>query len=453
MPEHPLTRRGRRILIAVAGFVFLALVAATWYIHDRVANPVLLAYWWVGNGTLFYCLYAFTRDSRFEHLPMAAGRIVAIVPAHERDHDDLRACIWSILDQRGVVVDEVHVVDDGSVHRPVDPFPHPRVRWHRTGNGGRQAAQAYVLDRLDPHDWDFVLTADGDCVLDERAIEHQLRALSRPRIVATTAMVAVRNVHQNLLTRVADLNIGTRVMRRVSRARKSPTAMLTVTSGAVTIYRAGTLFEQKRRYLAAKATGDGCYDAGVPDLEGEVVRVHEAIVWTREPADALVAYRQRRRSATASWRRLAPALTGPHRSGDPLARLILLLQLAAGPLTLGFVIFTLVESACRDTLRLLPIVPYVALYLLVRYAMTGLYLVERPGLDSARKVWTWILLTPVEAVYHLLFSVPIKYIALLQLRGFDRTVTAEPSKVYYSGYLTGAGASPAPAAGLGEGHE
>ncbi|WP_250009573.1 glycosyltransferase [Actinoplanes sp. M2I2] len=451
MPENPLTRRGRRLLVAVAGILFLALVAATWYAYGKGADPVLLTYCWVGSGTLIHFLYAITRDRRFEHLPVAAGRMVAVVPAYEQDHDDLRACIWSILNQRGVVVDEVHVVDDGSIHRPVDPFPHPRVRWHRTGNGGKQAAQIYVLDRLDPHDWDFVLTADGDCVLDEQAIEHQLRAFSRPGIVATTAMVAVRNAEDNLLTRVVDLHNGTRVMRRVSRARRSPTALATVTSGALTICRADTLFEQKRRWIAAKAIGQHHGDAAFADLDGDVVRVHEAIVWTRVPTDVVATYRQRRRSATAAWRRIAPA---PARARLPrnVGRLMLILRLAFGPPALGSAVIITAEVARRDALRLLPVVAYAVLYLLVRYAMTGLHLIQRPGPGNAR-IRTWILLTPVEAAYHLAFSVPIKYLALLRFREVDRTASADPSKVYYSGYLIGAGTSPTPASGLGDGHE
>src|SRR4051812_42046110 len=116
--------------------------------HGSVTDPVVLAYWWIGNAALLYRMVAVVKGRRRGQLPPATGRIVAIVPAYEQDPDDLRACVWSVLNQRGVVVDEVHVVDDGSIHRPVQPFPHPRVRWHRTEYGGRCAAHAYVLDRL-----------------------------------------------------------------------------------------------------------------------------------------------------------------------------------------------------------------------------------------------------------------------------------------------------------------
>lgn len=445
-PENPRSRRGRLIYVSIAGLVVLALVAATWCVHRRVTDPVLLVYWWIGNGAVLFWTYAFFKGRRFPHLPMATGRIVAIVVAHEQDADDLRACIWSILGQRALLVDEVHVVDDGSVDRPVQPFAHPRVRWHRKKSRGKGAAQVYVLDRLEPGDWDFVLTVDGGCTLDERAIEHQLRAFSQPQVTATTGMVIVRNARQNLLTRIADVNIGTSYVKR--RVSPSLPGALKIMSGAPALYRADILFRHKRRYLAAGDHGDDRFLAMYAALEGKVVGVDESIGWTRTPADLESAARQLLRWSRSWWCLIPLALTGVNRPPGMLSRLFVLCQLVVGPLATGYALIAIAVGASRGTLPLPTIVLWAALYLLVRYATTGLYLVERPETSRRGKLWTWFLLTPAEAAWNLLFVAPIKYAALLRLgwrgwqgwrddrrTGLSAAASAEAGTVYYSGYL------------------
>ena len=442
-PENPHARHGRLLYVSITGIVVLALLAATWCVYWLVTDPVLLAYWWTGNSTLLFCMYAFFNGRRFLHLPVAAGRIVAIVAAYEQDAGDLHACVWSILNQRGVVVDEVHVVDDGSIDRPVQPFSHPRVRWHRKKNGGKRAAQVYVLDRLEPGDWDFVLTIDGDCVLDERAMEHQLRAFSRPQVTATTGMVIVRNARQNLLTRIADVNIGTSCVRR--RASSSLAGALKIISGAPAVYRAHTLFRHKRRYLSAGAYGDDRLLALFAAFDGEIVGVNESIVWTRTPADVETAFRHLLRWSKSWWCLIPLALTGADRPTGMFSRLFMLFQLIIGPLMIGYALIAVIVGASRGTVSWPSIVIYAVLYLLVRYATTGLYLVERPETSRRGKLWAWLLLTPAEAACNLLFVVPVKYTALLRLgwrawrddrhAGLATTATAEPGTVYYSGYL------------------
>ena len=427
------SRRLFFVCVVFAGVLLLALVSAIWYARGQISHPVLLTFWWIGNGALIYHLYPLTKHRRRLSDPPATGRIVAIVGVLEQSEDELRACIWSILDQRGVVVDEVHVVDHGSTRSPVQPFAHPRIRWHRTGNGGNRAAQLYVLDRLEPDDWDFVLAVDVACVLDEHAMERQLVEFSQPHVMATTAMVSMRNAGQNVLTRLVDLSVGTRV---IGPAGRSALHAVQITPGALAVYRASVLFRHKGRYLSSAADDDHGL-AMYPHLEGELVRVTEAIVWTTAPTDVAGAYRQSVQAAMAWWRVMSSALTrDPSRTAG--SRLLVLLRLVLGPLwTAGFVIF-LVEATYSATPRLPWLILYGTLYLLVRYARAGLYLSERPAMGRPQKWWTWILLTPVEAVYHLVSVGVIRYVALLahrRARGSGPVPRAATS-VYYSGFLS-----------------
>jgi cellulose synthase/poly-beta-1,6-N-acetylglucosamine synthase-like glycosyltransferase len=396
------------------------------YVYHRITDPVVLAVWWIGNATLLFCVVAYLRGRRREARPMAGGRTVAIVTAHEHDADDLHACIWSVLNQRGVVIDEVHVVDAGSVRRPVRPFAHPRVRWHRTTDSSRSAAQVYVLDRLQPDEWDFVLIVDGAGVLDERSLEHQLRAFSRPRVAAAAGRVVVRDRRPSLLARIADLDIG--AASALLTVDRSPAGTLRVLPGAPVLHRFRILMKNRRRHLAAGDFGDDRRLLLYAAAEGEVVGVSEAIAWTRAPADLRTAWRQRLRWSTSWWRLVPLAFTVATR---PAARLLVLAQLVVGPLAV----------VCAVATARWPL--YAALYLLTRYASTGFYLIGRPEMSDDRKFWTWLLLTPVEALVHLLLVVPVRYLGLLRLRrqARERDVVplALPGTVYYGGYLPDGG--------------
>jgi hypothetical protein len=458
-------RLGRPLLMSVAGVVGLLLVAATWFVQGTVTDPVVLTYWWIGNGALLHRTYVFVKGRRYKHSPKATGRMVAIVRAHEQDPNDLRSCIWSILNQRDVVVDEVHVVDDGSVLRPVQPFAHPRVRWHRTENGGRCAAQTYVLNRLEPADWDFVLMVDGNCLLDKRAVEHQLRALSRPHVTATAGTVIVRNARQNLLTRIADLNVGT--SRGMTRAGRSVLGSRKIISGGLTVYRAHIPFEHVRHDLAAADTygGEDCLATSFA-LKGTIVRTTAAIAWCRMPGDAEGTFQQRLRWSTDWWRSITFALTSTSRPSRRFVRPTVLAQLVVGPLVTGYALIALTTSPYRDAGQWVPIALIAALFMVARYVATGLYLAQRPGMGHREKLGTWLLLTPAETVCNLLFAVPIKYIALLQLCGRSReqwpdarpavATTPPPGTIYYSDRpAEGTSREPrrtAPAMSLAEGH-
>ncbi|MBL7255028.1 glycosyltransferase [Paractinoplanes lichenicola] len=441
------SRRVFLICAVIAGTFFVGLIAATWHFRGRIDHPALLTFWWISNGAVIYSLYPLARRRRPPETAPVTGRVVAIVGVHELAESDLRACVESILAQSRVVVDEIHVVDDGSTQAPVQPFAHPRVRWHRTGHGGRRAAQRYVLDRLDPEDWDFVMAVDSTCVLDGHALERQLSEFAQPNVVATTAEVLMGNVGQNLLTRLVDLNTGTGVMRPT---RRSALRAMQIGPGALSVYRAAVLFEHERLPMDPAADGDDRCLARYPDLDGDVVPVSGAIAWRRAPADVASVYRQLLRTATRRWRVLATVLATGH---PRRIRALVLLRLLCGPAWMVCAVVLLVEATPPQPPW---IILYGTLYVLVRYAKAGHYLAGRPAMSRSEKLRTWILLTPLEAAYNLLGIGAIRCLALLPARAFRRpdwelfprpvpelpaardeaAVPTGSSSVYYSGYMS-----------------
>jgi hyaluronan synthase len=302
--------------------------------------------------------------------------------------------------------------------------------------GGRRAAQVYVLDRLEPDKWEFVLTVDGDSVLDERALEHQLRAFSRSRVTATVGMRIVRGARQHLLSRITEVHIGTSYARRQAYAAL-PSTPETV-PGAPAVHRAGFLFRHKHCYLAG----------GEATFEGEVVGVGTSIAWTRAPAEAETAFQRLRRRWRTGWCVNTPALSGPSRLKGMPRRLLTFFPLLAVPLTVGYALLAVPVLVGRGDLRWSTITLYVTLYFLVRYAASSLYFIDRPAMSSGSKLRAWLLLTPAETAFDLFFIVPMKYAALFTRGGRRREAGSDnrhaglsaasplaPGTVYFSGHL------------------
>src|ERR1700750_1085348 len=109
-----------------------------------------------------------------------------------------------------------------------------------------------------------------------------------------------------------------------------------------------------------------------------------------------------------------------------------LTQLAIAPLTIGYIFLTSLYAVAHAEFHPDTLLLYVAVYLIVRYAMTALYMVERPGLRISERILTWFLITPLEAIYNLVFLNPTKYVALIKLRDHHwgtRGATVKVSRV------------------------
>lgn len=431
------------IILAVGGALSVTTLAN---LHGLLNSPVVLTYWLLASGTLLFCMLAFLIGRRFNDRPVAAGRVAAIVPAYDEDPEELQACVRSILGQ-STPPEMIYVVDDGSKVPVGEPFYHPRVTWLRKKNGGKRSAQVYALDRMDPADWDFILTVDGDSILDRYALEHQLRAFSPRRpgrkpvlgggsVMATTGMVLVRNRRANLLTRLADMNIGTSCV--MMRASRSLLGTLETTSGALAVYRAHILFKHKEKYLQG-SYGDDRALAMYSALEGEVVGVNEAVVWSAMPITDELTYKQRLRWSKSWWCMIPFVLTNMTRMRQMFFPLFGLTQLAIAPLTIAYIVFTSLYEMAHDGFHPRTLLLYFIVYMVVRYGMTALYMVERPGMRPHERFLTWLFVTPLEAVYNLVFLNPTKYIALVKLRDHHwgtRGAAAPVSRAKKAAYAT-----------------
>ena len=398
---------------AVTAVVVAALAATTVVVHHQSQSAVLTGYWWVGVAVIALCLISFIKGRSFTHLPIAQGAVVAIIPSFEEETAKLHRTVWSLLRQTHPI-DEIHVIDDGSTKHPVEPFDHPRVFWHRQENTGKRGAQVTVLRKLREQgkDFRFILTIDSDGEPFPDALEQQLRAMSNPKIQATTGMIYIRNFEESWVSRAADIDIGAScVMMRSSR---SMLGALETTSGALALYRSEILYDHLEEYAVECGTGDDRWLALRALLRGEVVAVNEAGVITDMPTTLKKTYRQRLRWARSWWWMLPFVMTRLS-----LKQLISptfgLLQLVITPL---MVIWTLVMTALTLGGRYEnpgAAFMYLVAYGIVRYGQSALYLIHRPDITTKQRLWSWLVGTPAATFMNIVLLTPTRYWALTKL--------------------------------------
>lgn len=366
----------------------------------------MLCFYLFGAAIVAFYMGAYTKGRRFHHLPVAEGRLVVIVPTYEDEPELLYNCVWSLIEQTRQP-DEIHVVDDGSTV-PVTPFDHPLVTWHHKPNGGKRDAQGWVLNRLDRDAVDYVVTVDGDSVLDSGAVENLLRAMSDPKVQAATGLILVRNWSHNLLTRITDINIGTSCL--MIRTSRSVIGAVETTSGALAIYRAAVIFDNLADYLSSGTNGDDRRLTLYALLRGEVVVVNEAIVHSAMPTEVGDMYRQRLRWGKSGWQAIPFSVT--NLSGRQLFfPLLSLIQWVVFPIMVAWAILS--TFLWGDGLHVLMAL---GVYMIVRYGETSLYMINRPGIGAWQKLLSWAALTPLETVANLGITRPAKYHALLKLK-------------------------------------
>ncbi|MFE6172760.1 glycosyltransferase [Streptomyces sp. NPDC056464] len=394
--------------------VVAALAAATVVVHLQSKSPILTFYWWLGMMVIVLCLVSFLKGRSFTHLPVAPGRTVAIIPAFEEPTENLHRTVWSLLAQTHPV-DEIHVIDDGSKQYPVEPFEHPQVFWHRQENKGKRGAQVTVLRHLQAQGkhFDFVLTIDSDGEPFPDALEQQLRAMSNPKIQATTGMIYIRNFEETWVSRAADIDIGTScVMMRSSR---SMLGALETTSGALALYRAELLYDHLDAYEVECGTGDDRWLALRALMRGEVVAVNEAGVITDMPTTLKKTYRQRLRWAR-SWWWMLPFVYSRLSLKQLISPTFGLLQLVITPVMLAWtLVMTLMTLGGRYHNPGVALV-YLGVYLVVRYGQAGLYVLMRPDMTTRQRWHSWLVGTPTAVFMNIVLLCPTRYWALFKLR-------------------------------------
>jgi hyaluronan synthase len=339
----------------------------------------------------------------FRHLPVAPGKVVALVPAYNENPYTLHACVWSLLNGT-VVPDAIHVVDDGSAY-PCAAFDHPLVTWHRTPNQGKRAAQIHGLrHQLDA---DFVLTVDSDSIVDKYALEELLRAMSAPNVQAVTGTCLVRNRSENLITRLTDLEFvsGNFVARRA----RSAVGAVAPTSGPLSLYRAAIVIDNAEDYLTSGTYGDDRRLTHYSLLRGRVVVCDTAIVEMEMPDTLRSLYRQRVRWCKGYVKYLPWELA--HLNGAALLLRVWNTVLIA---VMPFVFVTAFVLVPVTTHK----VYWVAwvYWCLLLYAGTLTYAIGRPWLSRRQRWLTWLIGTPFLIVLQLFVLRPALFHAGLTIR-------------------------------------
>jgi cellulose synthase/poly-beta-1,6-N-acetylglucosamine synthase-like glycosyltransferase len=386
-------------------------LGATAYMVARMSvSAVLISYWIFGAAIIAVCLLAFARGRKFGDLPIARGRTIAVIPAYNEPREKLDACVRSLLAQT-VKIDKIVVMDDGSAE-PVVPFHAPGVEWIRQTNVGKRGAQVAALRRFLRDEFQFVLTVDSDSTPYPDALEHLLRAMSNRKIQAATGWIYVRNYHESLVARAADIDIGgSCVMMRASR---SMLGALETTSGALALYRSEILYDHLDEYAVECGTGDDRWLAMRALLRGQVVGVYEARVETDMPTTMRGTFRQRLRWAR-SWWWMLPFAYARLSWKQLISPTVGLTELVITP---GVLLWAVASWVIGFRLRLShpeAALAFIGAYAVVRLALSMLYLAGRPGMPKRQKGLSLLIGTPAAVLLNLLLLMPTRYYALARL--------------------------------------
>jgi hyaluronan synthase len=396
---------------AVTTTVIGVLAAVSVVVQAQTVDIVLAAYWYLGAGVITACLLAFAIGRRYTKNAPAEGRVLCIVPAYNEEPEGLRRTVLALL--RQTVPVDIVVIDDGS-HIPVVPsIAHPRLQWRRQANTGKRGAQVAVLREYSRDDYEFVLTVDSDSEPHPDACEQLLKAMRNPRIQAATGMIYIRNHDESWVSLAADIDIGTSCV--MMRASRSMLGALETTSGALALYRSSLLYDHLAGYAVECGTGDDRWLALRALRRGEVVAVAEAIVETDMPTTLAGTYRQRLRWSRSWWWMLpyVAKYLGPKQLVSPLYGV---LQLLVTPMMITYIVapaVSLDNGRYGSHIRVLLV--YLGAYVVVRYALTALYLIGRPNVPKRRKLLLFLLGTPAAIVLNVILLVPTRYVALGKL--------------------------------------
>ncbi|WP_128803685.1 MULTISPECIES: glycosyltransferase [unclassified Streptomyces] len=397
-----------RLTACALGAVGVAAWAATYHLALGDTDRKFLTGLYLFDAALIvFYIASLEMNAHWTKRRVATGRVVAIVPAYEEEPELLRAALDALLRQT-YPIDEIHVMDDGSVTQPVQPFHHPKIHWHRQANGGKRHAQAGVMQKLRRQDWDFILTVDSDSVPGDDALEHLMRAMSKRRVMAATGLILTRNFKDNWITRISDINIGTSCL--MIRSSRSVLGAVETTSGALALYRAAVVFDNLDDYVSSGTNGDDRRLTMYALLRGDVVVVNEAVVHSAMPDNLRGLFKQRLRWGKSSWQALPFAVINlePKKLLFPLLAVTQWIMLPV----------LLTMSASGIAFRPQPLYLGIAFasYLAIRYAETAQYMLRRPYMHWTAKLVMWLWATPVELIVKILVIYPAKYWAILKLR-------------------------------------
>lgn len=405
--EPSVTMKRYLVIVAVA----VSLLGVTVVVFEQTTDPVMVGYWLLGSSVIIACLLAFVIGRRYVDNPLAPGRILCIVPAYNENPAGLNATVTALLNQT-IPVDIV-VIDDGSQIPVVPSIEHPRLRWMAQPNTGKRGAQCTVLRQYDRDEYQFILTVDSDSEPYPDACEHLLRAMFNPKVQAATGMIYIRNYEDSWVSQAADVDIGTSCV--IMRASRSMLGSLETTSGALAMYRSALLYDNLDAYAVECGTGDDRWLALRALRIGQVVGVAEALVETDMPATLHGTYKQRLRWAR-SWWWMLPYVFSYLGIKQMLSPFFGLAQLIITPVILTYIAVTTIGTlGGRYDGHGWVLTLYVFAYVVVRYAVSALYLIGRPHMTVRQKFSSWFFGTPGAVILNAILLIPTRYVALFKL--------------------------------------
>ncbi|MCX9191612.1 hypothetical protein C3Y87_09325 [Carbonactinospora thermoautotrophica] len=402
------TRAGRWKAARTIFIVVIVAAALTYHIAVSYTsfNVAFCVYVAIG-AMVIYTLIASNLDRRFHELPIAEGRVVALVPAYNETPDLLKACVASILNQTRKP-DLVVIVDDGSTKHPVhlpEYADRDDVLILRQDNAGKRHAQVAGIRAAGAAD--YYMTVDSDSVVKPDALEHMLRAMSHPKVMAVTGLPMLINRDKNLLTRLLDLEMVGACLSM--RAARSYVGAVAPPSGALSLYRAWIWRENLDDYLTSGTAGDDRRLGHYSSQYGWVVAVDDAVVETEMPEKLKGVYRQRNRWFQSYWRYMVWELMylGGWTVFFRAWNLMMFVLSAIMLLYVGLLYPILLGQFYWQGF---------AYWTILQYALTIRYAFERPGL-SARSRWlTWLIGTLFLVPFNLLIVRPAMYMAMFKAR-------------------------------------
>lgn len=380
-----------------------------YFLYDKEYPTIFLIPWGVYGFTLLLCFYSYTfrwlsKQTKIDQYKEA--RVIAIVPAYNEDAELLKNTIRSIQKQ-SFKVKEIHVVDDGSA-QPVVPFEAEGVIWHRQENKGKRHAQGCAIKKINRENVDFILTVDSDSVLAEDAVEKLLLAFEEDaEVMGATGFVVTRNYNENMITRISDINIG--VSCFVTRPSRSLTGSLETTSGALSIYRKEILFDNLDHYLESGTYSDDRQLCMYGEIEGKVVGVQEALVYSAMPTSFKGLWNQRKRWGKGGWKYFPFQVTNLS-VVDLFFPFLGMIQWTTIPVFYIIGFLTIQQGYYNFILF------YIIIKLTTRYLEAAIYLLGSPHMRRTEKILSWLLITPFDFLMTTFVLVFAKFSALFSLR-------------------------------------
>jgi cellulose synthase/poly-beta-1,6-N-acetylglucosamine synthase-like glycosyltransferase len=396
----------------VVAFVFAVLVFVTMLVHRQTHDMIMIAYWYFGVAVITFCLASFVVGRRYLRNPIPPGRVLCIVPAYNEEADGLHKTVLALLAQ-SVPLDIV-VIDDGSQIPVKETIQHPRVEWWRQENTGKRGAQVTVLRSFDRDAYQFVLTVDSDSTPYPDACEQLMRAMHNPKVQAATGMIYIRNHAESWVSLAADLDIGSSCV--MMRASRSMLGALETTSGALALYRSELLYDHLDAYAVECGTGDDRWLALRALRRGQVVAVAEALVETDMPTTLKGTYKQRLRWSRSWWWMLP--YVGKYLGGRQVVSPVYgVIQLLVAPMMVFYILAaTIATSGARYVDGgSFALAAYLFAYVVVRFALSALYLMGRPNVSTAMKWKLFFLGTPAAVILNAFLLTPTRYVALAKL--------------------------------------